>query len=101
MVEVSMITMLFITATTYVDYLSQMTDQTFDTVPDNWTLSPSIDSPITNCNGESILGGFGKMGSGTSASATFTNIPLHSKVLVKFRSYALDSWDTETVYYKI
>jgi hypothetical protein len=31
----------------------------------------------------------------------FTNIPLHTKIRVKFKSYTIDSWDTETVYYTI
>ena len=36
-----MITVLFVTSSTFVDYLGQMTDNTFDTLPDNWNISPA------------------------------------------------------------
>ena len=54
---------------------------------------PNLPSTQTVCGGlGSMLGGYGQFGPGAYAEKTFTGLPPHSGIRIKFSFFAIDSW---------
>lgn len=50
---------------------------------------------LSSCGGESMIGGSGVFGNGGTSQKTFSGLPAHYGVVVSFRAYFIDSWDSE------
>ena len=48
-----------------------------------------------------MIGGYNRFGKGATASATFSNIPAHTELHIKFDLWGIDSWDNECFYAKV
>ncbi len=76
----------------------------------SWTLVAEENFPNTTATGWSttttsicvtghrILGGYNVLGNGINVSKTFSSLPTHTKVMVRFNYYSLDSWDNESAW---
>jgi len=53
---------------------------------------------IGECAGHYMVGGYGNFGVGASMQKTYTNLPPHTQVRIRFQFWRIDSWDNEMFY---
>jgi len=49
----------------------------------------------TSCGNLNILGGVNRFGSGAHIYKTFSKLPPHQMLLIKFKLFKIDSWENE------
>ena len=79
------------------DYLIESFDGGIN--PPNWEIANNINgNKVTKCGDAVMLGGFSAFGVGASATKRYHADPKLSEIVVKFRLFAIDSWDSEIFY---